>query len=155
MTYICATGVFSEISLYVLWSEPAVYRCSWKYVLLKFSWNALKNNCVGVSFLMKLQASSLNFITKEASTQVFSCELCKIFNNVLFYRTSPVSALVWFDFCFPDYRWFWILVSLHDQYQLFATLIINLRFWWQYQVCCPTKTPNKIGFFLSLESCQF
>ena len=36
-----------------------------------------------------------NFTGKhqETSTQVFSCEICEIFNNIFFYRTPPVAAL--------------------------------------------------------------
>ena len=32
-----------------------------------------ENACVGVSFLIILQASACNFVKKEALTQVFSC----------------------------------------------------------------------------------
>ena len=28
----------------------------------------------------------------ETPTQMFSCEICKIFNNTFFYRTPPVAA---------------------------------------------------------------
>ena len=41
-------------------------------MFIKISQNSQKNNCVRVSFLIKLQASGL--IEKEAMTQVFSCE---------------------------------------------------------------------------------
>ena len=29
---------------------------------------------------------------KETPTQVFSCEICKILKNTVFYRTPPVAA---------------------------------------------------------------
>ena len=33
---------------------------------------------------MKLQAEACNFIKKETQAQMFSCELCEIFNNTFF-----------------------------------------------------------------------
>ena len=33
-----------------------------------------------------------NFIKKEALTQVFSCEFCKIYKNTFYYRTPLVAA---------------------------------------------------------------
>ena len=50
----------------------------------------IKNSCTEFSFLLKLQAS-YNFIKKEISAQVFSCEFCNIFKNSFFYRT-PVTG---------------------------------------------------------------
>ena len=35
-----------------------------------------------------------NFIKKEALTQVFSCEFCEIFKNIVFYRAPRVAASV-------------------------------------------------------------
>ena len=40
----------------------------------------------------KLNWSIINFIKKEALTQVFSCEFCKISKNAFFYRTPLVAA---------------------------------------------------------------
>ena len=36
--------------------------------------------------------SAPSFIKKEAPTQVFSCDYCKISKNKFFYRTPPVAA---------------------------------------------------------------
>ena len=47
-----------------------------------------------VSFSINLQVEACNFIKKEALTQVFSYEFCKIFKNIFFYRTPPVAASV-------------------------------------------------------------
>ena len=33
-----------------------------------------------------------NFIKKEALAQVFSCEFCKIYKNIFYYRTPLVAA---------------------------------------------------------------
>ena len=47
--------------------------------------------CWGL-FLKSLQAECLQLYLKKSSTQVFSCEVCEIFNNTFFYRTPPVAA---------------------------------------------------------------
>ena len=39
--------------------------------------------CAKVSFLIKLQTSASNFITKEALAQVFSCEFREIYNKII------------------------------------------------------------------------
>ena len=35
-----------------------------------------------------------NFVEKETPTQIFSSEICEIFKNTFFHRTSPVAAFV-------------------------------------------------------------
>ena len=52
--------------------------------------------CARASFFIKLQAFAYNFIKKEALTQVFSCEFCKISTNTFSYKTPPVAASVAF-----------------------------------------------------------
>ena len=37
-------------------------------------------------------AGSRNFIKKETLAQVFSCEFCAIFKNIVFHRTPPATA---------------------------------------------------------------
>ena len=37
---------------------------------------------------------NLQFYLKETSTEVFSCEICAIFENILLHRTSPMAAFV-------------------------------------------------------------
>ena len=64
----------------VFLSEAATGDVLWKNVFLKISQNWQENNCVRVSFLLKLQASACSFIKKETLAQLFSCEFCKIFN---------------------------------------------------------------------------
>ena len=39
-----------------------------------------------------------HFIKKEILSQVFSCELCKIFKNIYFYRTSAMDDSLWYNF---------------------------------------------------------
>ena len=54
-------------------SEAAIQKCSVKKVFFEISQNSQGNTCATVSFLVKLQASSCNFIKKETLAQVFSC----------------------------------------------------------------------------------
>ena len=58
-------------------------RCSVKKEFLKISQNSQENTWVRVLFLINLQASPATSL-KETLTQVFSCELCKIFKNTYF-----------------------------------------------------------------------
>ena len=61
--------------------EAVAQRCSIKEVFLKVSQNSLENTCARVSFLLKLQTETCNFIKKEILAQVLSCKFCKISTN--------------------------------------------------------------------------
>ena len=65
----------------------------------EISQNSQENTCARVSFLIKFQAQACNFIKKETLTQVFSCQLCKIFKNTFFYRTPPGDCFYLDMFC--------------------------------------------------------
>ena len=67
-------------------------RCSIAKGVLKNFTKFTGNACFGVSLLIKLQAQACNFIKKETPTQVFSCEICGIFENTFFYRTPSVAV---------------------------------------------------------------
>ena len=54
----CSKKVLHEVPEMFLKSETATRRCSTEYMLLKFVQNSQENNCAGVSFLIKFQASS-------------------------------------------------------------------------------------------------
>ena len=43
-------------------------------------------------FLKNLQAEGLQLYLKKCLTQVFSCEVSKIFAKIFFYKTPPVAA---------------------------------------------------------------
>ena len=43
-------------------------------------------------FLINLQALSAGFLKKKNLIQVFTCEYCKIFKNIIFYRTTLMVA---------------------------------------------------------------
>ena len=74
--------------------ETVAQRCSVKKVFLEISQNLQENTCASISFLIKLQVSTCNFVKKETLSQVFFCEFCEIFENTLSYRMSPVDASV-------------------------------------------------------------
>ena len=60
----------------------------------KISQNSQENTCARVSFLIKLQASTCNFIKKETLAQLFSCEFCEIFKEHLFLQATPRQMLL-------------------------------------------------------------
>ena len=68
------------------------FRSSRPEVFLEISQNSQENTCVRVSFLIKLQAETYNFIKKETLAQVFSCKSCEISKNAFSYRTPPVAV---------------------------------------------------------------
>ena len=53
--------------------------------------NSEENTCARDSFLLKLQALSLQLYYKESMAEVFSCKFCKISKNIFFYR-RPLLA---------------------------------------------------------------
>ena len=65
------------LSNFMRYTEAVSRRCSVKKVFLKILPNSLKNNCAGVSFLIKP-------IEKEILAQLFLCEFYEIFKNTFF-----------------------------------------------------------------------
>ena len=65
-------------------NEAVARRCSVKKVILEIFANFIGNICARVSLLIKLQASTYNFIKKETLAQVFSCNFCETFKNIFF-----------------------------------------------------------------------
>ena len=60
--------------------------------MLKLSKNSQENTCVGVSFYIKLLASGLQFYLKKRDVGCFPVKYAKIFKNIFFSRTAPVTA---------------------------------------------------------------
>ena len=52
----------------------------------------LKNSDTGVFLWFLRNSQACNFIRKETSTQVLSCEFCEIFKDIFFSRTPPLAA---------------------------------------------------------------
>ena len=74
-----------------------------------FLQNSQENTCARVSFLTKLPGL-LTFILKETLAQLFSCEFCKIFENIFSYRNPLVAVSACFITLF--FKKF-IIVCLH------------------------------------------
>ena len=82
---------------------------------LKTSQSSWKNICVGVSFLMKLQASgqACNFIKEETTIQVLFREFCEIFKSTFFIEhlwatvsetfTVSIQPLLFLTFSFQNF----------------------------------------------------
>ena len=89
-------------------------------MFLKTLQNPQENTRVRVSFLKRSQF--VNFVKKETLAQVFSCEFCEVFKNILFYRTLPVAASVMHGFSTRKFleievsiRFFVILLSIYKK----------------------------------------
>ena len=72
--------------------ETVAQSCSVKKTFLEISQNSQENTCARVPSLIKLQASSCNFIKKEALAQVFSCTFWETPKNSFFHGSPPVAA---------------------------------------------------------------
>ena len=81
-------------TIFRLYIEAVVWRCSVKKVFLEISQNLQEKTCARVSFLIKLP-KSCNFNKKETLPRVFSSEFCEISKITFSYRTPPVSASVY------------------------------------------------------------
>ena len=96
-------------------SAPEVFRR--KGVLKNFSKFAGKHLFQSL-FLIKFHAEACNFIKKETLAQVFSCDFCKIFKNIFYYKITPVVAL----FRKPPGTFFSICAYLNSGQLLFLFL---------------------------------
>ena len=73
-------------------SEAVTRRCFVEKLLLEILQNSQENTCARVSFLIKLQASTCNFIKKETMAQVFCILNCLLYHLFLLdrnYLSSP------------------------------------------------------------------
>ena len=62
-------------------------------VFLRILQNSQENTCARVSFFIKMQAWTCNFIKKETLAQVFSSEFCKTFKYT-FFKEHPGRLLL-------------------------------------------------------------
>ena len=63
-----------------------------KKAFLKILQNLQENACPRVGFLIKLQTSACNFISKMTLTQVFCCDFSDVPKNSFLHRTPPMAA---------------------------------------------------------------
>ena len=75
-----------------VFTEAVAHNCSVKKVFLEISQNSQEKTSTRVSFLIKLQASDMQFFKKDSLAEEFSCEFCEISQNNFPYRTPPVAA---------------------------------------------------------------
>ena len=75
-----------------VFTEAVAHNCSVKKMFLEISQNWQEKTSTRVSFLIKLQASDMQFFKKDFLAEEFSCEFCKISQNNFPYRTPPVAA---------------------------------------------------------------
>ena len=88
----CVGDIEPFLPDYVDYAEAATGGVLLKKVLLKFSQNSQENTRVGVSFLIKLQASACNSIKKRDCEIGIFLWIWEIFNNTFFDRTPLVIA---------------------------------------------------------------
>ena len=74
-----------------------------KGILKNFAKFTGKQLCQILFFNKVVGLRPATLIIKETLAQVFSFEICEIFENALFYRTSPVAASVFS----LDLNWTW------------------------------------------------
>ena len=99
-------------------TEAVVQGCSVKKLSLEISQISQENACARISFLIKLQAKTCNFIRKETQTQMFSCEFCKNFKNTFFHRTHYDVVLLFLLLTLNIFYTFFSRVSVVDFEQL-------------------------------------
>ena len=104
-----------------------------KGILKNFTKDSPENTCVGVSFLIKLQAPPVTIFKKATLAHVVSCEFCEIFQTTFFYRTSLGDCFYrsWLSVLFL-YTQFPCLLMLQDQRDRFAS-ILNKDFCKRFQ----------------------
>ena len=86
--------------------EAATAVVLWEKLFLEILHNSQENTCARVSFLIKLQAATCNFIKKETLAQVFSCEFCGISKNT--FITEHLRATP-----------FWMVIHTKSSFSLF------------------------------------
>ena len=95
-------------------------RCSKKELFFKISQYLQENNCVGVSFSIKMQTFRLATLFKKTPTQVFSWQyLGKIFKNSSLENICNGCFSEFFIlYCFPTWTNSITIITYHSQTQL-------------------------------------
>ena len=96
---------------------PNVVKCSKKELFFKISQYLQENNCVGVSFSIKMQTFRLATLFKKTRTQVFYWQyLGKIFKNSSFGELFFSEFFILY--CFPTWTNNITIIKYHSQTQL-------------------------------------
>ena len=75
-------------------------KCSTRKLFLKISQYSQENTCVGISFLIKMQAFRAPALLKRDSNTGVFCEHWEIFKNTYFeehLRTAASESFIWFS----------------------------------------------------------
>ena len=87
-----------------------------KKVLSKIPQTSQKNTCARASFLIKLQASTFNFILKDTLTLLFSCYFTKFIKASFFLKKHWLTASEryekLFDIIYIEPRMFWKMFTI-------------------------------------------
>ena len=118
-----------------------------------------ENTCTRVSVLIKLQASTFNFIKKEALAQMFSCEIREISKDTFFTAhlraTASVYTLIYidkeFEFSSEILQSIWIFVYLRrDISQCTDKMPKERKFWTKVKTFLLRSIWNVLFFIFML-----
>ena len=87
---------FLRTSFFLNTSRSSRLQIFFKIGVLKSFSNFTEKHLCWRPFLKNLQAEVLQLHKKKTPTQVFSCEVCKIFKKTFSYRKPPVAASVFY-----------------------------------------------------------
>ena len=91
-TYINIYSSYIYILQIVYNPEAATGGVLWEKMFLEILHISQQNTCGRVSFLIKMQAQSCNFVKEKILAQVFSWKFCKISKNTFFIERLRVTA---------------------------------------------------------------
>ena len=92
-SYFCPVNIAKFLRTAFLYtSRSSRLQMFFKIGVLKSFANFTGKHLCWSLFLKNLQAEGLQLYLKKCLTQVFSCEVCKIFAKIFFYKTPPVAA---------------------------------------------------------------
>ena len=107
--------------------ETVAQRCSVKKVFLELSQYSQENNCAGVSFLIKLQAKTLQLYLKRDSGRCFPVTIVKFLRTSFLQNTS--SGCFWIFWCFHGGRLaFALQINLYNR-DLCHEKVRSFKFW--------------------------
>ena len=141
--------------------EAVTCSCSLENVSLKSSQNSQENTCARVSFLIKLQSSSMQvYYKRDSGKKAFSCEFGKTFKNTFFYRTPPLAASVsinyWpeqylqhtFEYTTWDFRYSETALNKKSRWKKICVFQIMLKW---LQLFCKIIFSNIPRWFISMD----
>ena len=128
-------------------------------MFLEFSEDLQENTCPRVSFLIKLQAKTCNFIKKETLAHIFSCEFWEISRNSSFkeHLRATASGSKEKDLMnFGDVRdsYFTAISQFTMDLATFTEGILNEKLHFFVQCFCVKYNLTKLAFICSKSSME-